>query len=282
MVADVAAARRICQVGPQEQALLESAERPIVLLARLDDEGSRTIAPEVAPGNPSLGLLLPYTPLHHLLMDRMGDVPLVMTSGNCSDEPIAYEDDDALTRLGTIADIFLCHNRPIHVRCDDSVTRIVAGAELPIRRSRGCAPQPLRLPAAAPRPLLAVGAQLKGVFALAAGEQAFLSHHLGDLDHAAACRQFERDVLLYEELFEVTPTAIVHDRHPDYASTRYAQPRRRGRSAADFGSASRGPCGGLHGRKRFGRAGDRRGFRWRGVGERRRTAGRLGGRILRR
>lgn len=156
MVADVAAARRICQVSPQEQALLESAERPIVLLTRLHDEGARTIAPGAAPGNPHLGLLLPYTPLHHLLMDRLGDVPLVMTSGNRSDEPIAYEDDDVLARLGTIADIFLCHNRPIQVRCDDSVTRIVAGAELPLRRSRGCAPQPLRLPCQAPQPLLAV------------------------------------------------------------------------------------------------------------------------------
>ena len=152
-----------------------------------------------------------------------------MTSGNRSDEPIAYEDDDALDRLGEIADLFLCHDRPIHVRCDDSVTRIVAGEELPIRRSRGYTPQPIKLPMDLPRPLLAVGGQFKGVFALAAGEQAFLSHHLGDLDHAEACRQFERDVSLYEELFEIAPAAIVHDLHPDYASTRYAQ-----RRAAEF------------------------------------------------
>ena len=136
--------------------------------------------------------MLPYTPLHHLLLRAVGGMPLVMTSGNRSDEPIAYEDDDALERLAGIADLFLVHDRPIHVRCDDSVTRVVDGVELPVRRSRGYAPRPIDLPLACPRPILAVGGQLKATFALGRGRQAFLSHHLGDLDHYEAYRAFER------------------------------------------------------------------------------------------
>jgi hydrogenase maturation protein HypF len=225
MVANVATASRICRITTAEQTLLESAQRPIVLLDRRPDEDHGPICDQVAPGNPQLGIMLPYTPLHHLLMECVGGAPLVMTSGNQSDEPIAYEDNDALERLGGIADLFLTHNRPIHVRCDDSVIRVAAGHELPVRRSRGYAPQPVRLPFETPIPLLAVGGQLKSVFALGTGRQAFLSHHLGDLDHAAACRQFEQDVALYEQLFTVRPAAIVHDLHPDYASTRYAQRR---------------------------------------------------------
>ena len=146
-----------------------------------------------------------------------------MTSGNHSDEPIAYEDIDAFERLGEIADLFLAHDRPIHVRCDDSVTRIVDSLESPVRRSRGYAPQAIPLPFASPRPILAVGGQLKGVFGLGRGRQAFLSHHLGDLDHWQAYCAFVRDVSLYEDLFAVAPELIVHDLHPDYASTNYAR-----------------------------------------------------------
>src|SRR5947209_15179440 len=124
-----------------------------------------------------------------------------MTSGNRSDEPIAYQDDEAIEKLSGIADLFLVHDRPIHVRCDDSVTRVVAGRELPVRRSRGYAPQPLLLPLECPCPLLAVGGQLKATFALGRGRHALLSHHLGDLDHYDAYRAFERDIGLYEELF---------------------------------------------------------------------------------
>jgi hydrogenase maturation protein HypF len=169
--------------------------------------------------------MLPYTPLHHLLLRTVAGIPLVMTSGNRSDEPIAYQDADARTQLAGIADLFLIHNRPIHVRCDDSVTRVVDHCELPVRRSRGYAPQPLTLPFSCPRPILAVGGQLKGTFALGRDRQAFLSHHLGDLDHYQAYRAFEKDVALYEQLFAIRPECLAHDLHPDYVTTRYARAR---------------------------------------------------------
>jgi hydrogenase maturation protein HypF len=218
MEADVAAARELCEIGPAEERLLRSVGRPIVLLRKRPAAG---VAAAVAPRNAYLGVMLPYTPLHHLLLRAVGGIPLVMTSGNRSDEPIAYR-DDAPTKLSGIADLYLTHDRPIHVRCDDSVTRILDGDELPLRRSRGYAPAPLELPAASPRQLLAVGGQLKATFALGRGKQAFLSHHLGDLDHYDAYRAFEHDVALYEKLFAVRPECLVHDLHPDYRSTRYA------------------------------------------------------------
>jgi len=226
MVPDTATACRLCELSRNEIALLQSPRRPIVLLRRrLDRSGGASpgsVCDAVAPDNPNLGLMLPYTPLHYLLMKTVCKIPLVMTSGNRSDEPIAYENDDAVVRLGQIADLFLVHDRPIHVRCDDSVTRIVEGVELPVRRSRGYAPEALRLPFEVPRPLLAVGGQLKGVFAVGHGRQAILSHHLGDLDHFAAFQAFERDIGLYEEMFEIEPRVLVHDLHPDYVSTGYA------------------------------------------------------------
>jgi hydrogenase maturation protein HypF len=234
MVEDLAAVQALCEVLPAERELLVSPRRPIVLLrkrrlrppSRAGGEGLEWgVAEGVAPGNPYLGVMLPYTPLHHLLLRALAGVPLVMTSGNRSDEPIAYEEEDALARLAGIADWFLTHNRPIHVRCDDSVTRVVDGQELPLRRSRGYAPQPVPLPLECPGPILAVGGQLKGTFALGRGRQAFLSHHLGDLDHYAAYRAFEKDIALYEELFAVRPKLVAHDLHPDYASTGYARAR---------------------------------------------------------
>jgi hydrogenase maturation protein HypF len=150
---------------------------------------------------------------------------LVMTSGNRSDEPIAYQDDEALERLKDIADLFLIHDRPIHVRCDDSVTRAVGGVELPLRRSRGYAPEPISLPFACPAPILAVGGQLKGAFALGRGNQAFVSHHMGDLDDFGAYQAFVRDIELYQQLIALKPALLAHDSHPDYASTRYAAER---------------------------------------------------------
>jgi hydrogenase maturation protein HypF len=222
MVPDVAAAETFTGVDAAERALLLSPRAPIVLLRK---RPTCLIAEAVAPRNPYVGVVLPYTALHHLLMRAVGGAPLVMTSGNRSDEPIAYRDDEALAKLGDIADLFLVHNRPIHVRCDDSVTRVVGGVELPLRRSRGYAPRPIELPFNCPRPALAVGGQLKGTFALGRGRQAFLSHHLGDLDHYDAYRAFERDVALYEELFGIKPELICHDLHPDYATSRYARER---------------------------------------------------------
>src|SRR5262245_5357534 len=167
--------------------------------------------------------MLPYTTVHHLLMNAADGRPLVMTSGNRSDEPIAQDNDEALEQLQGIADIFLVHNRPIHVRCDDSVTRIVGDGQLPIRRSRGYAPQPIGLPFEMPAPVLAVGGQLKGTFALGRHNHAFVSHHLGDLYHHRAYLAFERDIKLYREVFRFDPAYIAHDLHPDYDSTRFAQ-----------------------------------------------------------
>ena len=225
LVRDLEDARTLCQVDDRERDLLISSSRPIVLLRKL---GLNRIADKVAPGNPWLGVMLPYTPLHYLLIDAAGDMPLVMTSGNRSDEPIAYRDEEAFEKLTGVADQFLIHNRPIHVRCDDSVTRIVDGAELPVRRSRGYAPRPINLPMECSQAILAMGGQLKATFALGRGRQAFLSHHMGDLDYYEAYVAFVRDARLYEELFDVRPACLIHDLHPDYATTRYALERSAG------------------------------------------------------
>jgi hydrogenase maturation protein HypF len=229
MVRDLAAVEAICDVSAAEAELLQSPSRPIVLLRKRAGIG---IVDAVAPRNPHLGVMLPYTPLHHLLLEELHGMPLVMTSGNRSDEPIAYRDEDAVDRLAGIATVFLTHNRPIHVRCDDSVVRVVDDVELPLRRSRGYAPFPITLPIACAVPTLAAGGQLKGTFALARGPHAFLSHHLGDLDHLAAYQAFVRDIDLYEKLLDITPRMIVYDSHPDYASSRYA--RKRGEQGTGF------------------------------------------------
>lgn len=220
MLRVLSAVASICEMTGVEGALLGSRAAPIVLLRR----GPETsVADAVAPGNQHFGVMLPYTPLHHLLMEAVAGVPLVMTSGNRADEPIARDNEEAVEQLRGIADLFLTHNRPIYVRCDDSVTRVIAGEEAPIRRSRGYAPLPIRLPLKCPRRILAVGGQLKGTFALGRDQQAFLSHHLGDLDHHQAYLAFQRDIGLYQKLFHFEPEYVVHDLHPDYASTGFAQ-----------------------------------------------------------
>lgn len=225
MVPDTETALVYCEMNSQERELLESRRRPIVLLRKrsVDAATGNPIANAAAPENPELGVMLPYSPLHSLLMDAAGKVPLVMTSGNRSDEPMAYQNETALEQLGPLADVFLSHDRPIHVRCEDSVFRVMGGQQMPLRRSRGYAPEPIPLPWECPRPLLAVGGQLKNVFALGKGRQAILSHHLGDLDHFAAYQAFERDIQLYEQLFDITPELIVHDLHPNYTSTCFAK-----------------------------------------------------------
>ncbi|MGH8905305.1 MAG: carbamoyltransferase HypF [Egibacteraceae bacterium] len=219
MVADLDTARTLAAVSDAEAALLTSQQRPIVLLARWDQA---PLAPSVAPGNRDIGLMLPYTPLHHLLARAVGR-PFVLTSGNASDEPIAYLDDDARDRLGGIADAFLVHDRPIHMRTDDSVMRVVHGAALPLRRSRGFAPQPLRLAQPAPRPVLACGAELKHTFCVAKGSRAFVSHHIGDLENFETYRSFTQGVEHFCRLFDVTPQIVAHDLHPEYLSTKYAR-----------------------------------------------------------
>jgi hydrogenase maturation protein HypF len=220
MVAGLDEARARCLVDPAEEAMLASPRRPIVLLRRRPGPAAGVAGP-VAPGNRSLGVMLPYTPLHHLLLAAVGR-PIVLTSGNVSDEPIAYRDDDALERLGGIADWFLVHDRPIHVRADDSVVRSFRGRELPLRRSRGFAPQPLGLPWPFPRHVLACGAELKHTFCLAKGDRAFVSHHVGDLENYETYRSFTEGVEHYRRLFEVSPEVVAHDLHPEYLSTKHA------------------------------------------------------------
>jgi hydrogenase maturation protein HypF len=204
----------LCERSEAEGQLLRSRARPIVLMRR---RRGAPIAESVAPSNPWLGVMLPYTPLHHLLNADFGG-PLVMTSGNRSDEPIAFEDTDALGRLGGIADAFLGHDRPIHRRCEDSVTR----AGFPVRRSRGHAPEALPLPIEARGAIVAAGAELKATFCVARGRDAFLSPHLGDLDSELAYKAFRADLDLYLEMLAVGPAVIACDMHPDYLSTRWA------------------------------------------------------------
>jgi hydrogenase maturation protein HypF len=221
MVPDLDAATAIAHVSAEERALLASPARPIVLSTKRADA---RVADQVAPGMARLGLMLPYTPLHHLLMRRLAR-PLVRTSGNVSDEPMAYEDDDARLRLSPIADVVLTHDRAIHARCDDSIAQVVAGAPVVLRRARGHAPEPLPLPAPLDRPTLALGADLKGAFALGVGRRAVLSHHLGDLAHAEAYRAFAEAIDHYERLLRVRPERLACDLHPDYASVRHALER---------------------------------------------------------
>lgn len=219
MVPSLEAANRLCRINEHEGHLLTSAARPIVLLRKRDD---CTIAQAVAPGHHYLGVMLPYTPLHHLLMQAVRS-PLVMTSGNLTEEPIAYDDQDAMARLSNIADYFLVHNRPIHMRCDDSVVRVVDGTEHILRRSRGYAPLPIMLKRPVPVPLLACGGQMKNTFSLARGRYAFLSHHIGDLDDYRTYQSFQTGVEHFQNLFSVDPEAIAHDLHPGYLSTEYAR-----------------------------------------------------------
>jgi hydrogenase maturation protein HypF len=165
--------------------------------------------------------MLPYTPLHHLLCEELAE-PFVLTSGNVSDEPIAYNDDDAYERLSPIADYFLTHDRPIHLRVDDSVVRIFMGQTMPVRRSRGYAPQPLHLPWKSPRAILGCGAELKSTFCLVKGEYAFLSHHIGDLENYETLSAYIKGIAHFQHLFDVTPELVAHDLHPDYLSTKHA------------------------------------------------------------
>ncbi|MBL8951187.1 MAG: carbamoyltransferase HypF, partial [Myxococcaceae bacterium] len=219
MVPDLETALRHAALGPAEVALLTAPSRPIVL-AR-----SRSgLAPSVAPGLAELGLFLPYTPLHELLLHRVRR-PLVMTSGNRSNEPMAVETDDALLRLRGIADGFVVHDRPIATRTDDSVARVVAGAPMVLRRARGWVPDALPSPVPFTEPVLAAGGQLKNTFCIGKGDRLTLGPHVGDLDDAATFQDFERMVTRLERFLEVSPHVIAHDRHPDYETTRYALQR---------------------------------------------------------
>ena len=266
IVPDTESARQLCIVSDAEAELLESRRRPIVLLKRRPD---CPVAPGVAPAYDSLGIMLPYVPLHHLLMGALTDysaqqsgtrqsgldgplpaskrpkwtsksnarqdsrldaldarrpksVALVMTSGNLSDEPIAYRDDDALERLAPVADGVLSHSRAIHIRCDDSVARIAAGGAQIIRRSRGFAPEPVPLALDCPVPLLACGGHFKNTFCLVKGRQAFVSHHIGDLENLETVMSFLEGIGHFQRLFDIQPQAVAYDLHPEYLSTQHA------------------------------------------------------------
>ena len=249
-----------CEVSPLEERLLRSPEAPIVLLrrTRLDfptDEKSHRmknkktksvgtfhpLADSVAPGNPYLGVMLPYTPLHHLLLAELG-FPVVATSGNLSDEPICTDEHEALERLRGIADVFLVHNRPIVRHVDDSIVRVMLDRELVLRRARGYAPLPISISVAADvrrlnhqkqnqsepphvgcyKTVLAVGAHLKNAVALAIGNQVFISQHIGDLETEPAHSAFRHVIADFEKLYEAKPQIIAADLHPDYLSTRFA------------------------------------------------------------
>jgi len=222
MVGNLETARRLCIVSEAEADLLQSAARPIVLLERRRPPGAPALAAEVAPRLGHLGLMLPYTPLQHLLLEHV-DRPLVMTSGNRSDEPIAFQDDEALARLDGIADLFLAHDRPIEVRCDDSVARCLDGAPLLLRRARGYVPLAISLTHEAAEPILACGGELKNAFALVRGREVFLSQHLGDLEDERAYRAWTGAIAHLQRLLELTPRLVAHDLHPGYRSTVYAR-----------------------------------------------------------
>ncbi len=222
MAGDLEAAQALVELSEAEERLLVGRERPIVLARRRSDVA---VAPSVAPRSADLGVMLPYSPLHHVLLSDVG-LPLVMTSGNLSDEPIAYRDDDALRRLAGIADVVLGHDRPIHIRTDDSVVRAVPGrSSLVVRRSRGYVPASIDLPLASPRPLVAYGAQLKSTVCVAKGRRAWVSHHIGDLENLETLRSFRAGVEHFERLFAVAPEVVAHDLHPDYLSTNEALER---------------------------------------------------------
>lgn len=221
MMATMDEVQRHCWVTPEEAALLTSPASPIVLLRWRD--GS-TVARAVAPNNRYLGVMLPYTPLHHLLLQEVGR-PLVMTSGNLSEEPIAKDNEEAIRRLSPLADAFLLHNRDIYARYDDSVWFVpLADQPQPLRRARGYAPSPVRLAFPLGR-ILACGAELKNTFCLTRDRYAFISQHIGDLENMETLAHFEATVALYEHLFRAKPAAIACDMHPDYLATRYAQER---------------------------------------------------------
>ncbi len=219
MAGSVGAIKRFCHVSAAEEDLLSSPQRPIVLLTRRDE----TLLPNaVAPQSGTFGFMLPYSPLHHLLLEN-AESPLVMTSGNISDEPICHTDDDALKRLKRVADYFLLHNRRIHRRTDDSIARVrTDGKASVLRRSRGYAPLPLKLSFNSKRTILACGAELKNTFCFTRESQSYLSHHIGDLQNLETFESFMRGIDDFQRFFNVYPEVVAYDLHPEYLSTKFA------------------------------------------------------------
>jgi hydrogenase maturation protein HypF len=218
MVSDMDEAKEHCYVSQEEEQLLTSPQSPIVLIRW--KEGS-SVSPEVAPNLDYLGVMLPYTPLHHILL-RDAELPLVMTSGNISEEPIAKDNDEALRRLSGIADYFLIHNRDIYACYDDSVAMVERGENQLVRRARSYAPYPIHLTFEA-KQVLGCGAEVKNTFCLTKDNHAFLSQHIGDMENMETLEHFDNTISLYKRLFRVEPEMIAYDLHPDYLSTKYAQ-----------------------------------------------------------
>jgi hydrogenase maturation protein HypF len=218
MVGDLETAESLCVLDPTAVSALGSVARPIVLARRKQDAA---VVDAVAPGMPDLGLMLPYTPLHHLLMAKVAR-PLVLSSGNQSDDPIAHTDQDAFARLGPMVDGVLAHDRRIHIRCDDSVVRASGRRLQMVRRSRGYAPEALPLPRQAARQVLAVGAELKNTVSVAKESIVVCSHHIGDLEHLATYQSFLQATVHLCRLFGIEPEVVAHDLHPEYLSTKHA------------------------------------------------------------
>jgi hydrogenase maturation protein HypF len=218
MAESVDIVRQHCHVSPAESRLLQSERRPILLLEKRPDS---TVPSAVAPRVKALGFMLPYTPLHHLLLRNL-DRPLVMTSGNVSNEPICYEDAEATKRLNQIADYFVFHDRRIHMRTDDSVVRVFDNREMILRRSRGYAPAPIKTAFKFERQLLACGAELKSTFCLTRDHYAFVSHHIGDLENLETLGSFVEGIAHFKRLFHLEPEVVAYDLHPEYLSTKYA------------------------------------------------------------
>ena len=222
MAADLAAARALAILGPEEQRLLLSAERPIVIARRREPS---PVAAAVAPSNPLIGLVLPYSAIHHLLLARVGR-PLVMTSGHTGDEPMAHTDEQALGRLAAVADLLVLHNREIVTGCDDSVARVIAGRPVVLRRSRGFVPRPIVLARPVARPVLACGALASNTFCLARGSDAFLGPHIGHLGNLDTFNAYREAIDRFERFLHFEPAIVAHDLHPEYLSSRYASVRR--------------------------------------------------------
>ncbi|MBI5407873.1 MAG: carbamoyltransferase HypF [Nitrospirae bacterium] len=219
MVRDIKTAKEICFVNEKEEQLLSGVKRPIVLLKKSPDA---MVSEDVAPNQKYFGVMLPYTPLHHLLLAESGLI-LVMTSANISSEPIVFEDKDAFNRLSGITDYYVIHNREIHIRTDDSVSKVERGKDVVLRRSRGYAPHPLLLKHSFTEQILACGAELKNTFCLTRGNYAFLSHHIGDLENLETLSSFESGIEHFKRIFNIEPAVIAYDLHPEYLSTKYAR-----------------------------------------------------------